>query len=215
MLHDGVGVRLHALPLAKSPPEQLFLPPGSERVVAWAKQRRLRLQALPEDEWFRAWEPFDTMVSASKYYNSVSWQIPGGSVTVAEPWIAPIGSEPLDRTLLTFVSHPVFQRWASARGGEHFNTRVSFIESAPPPSVSLGDPSWDQYMATFAASPAEAAAAFPVRVRQKLRSWAFSGHVEVRPGGLIFHFAGFQPNPESLDRLERGVPELVQAFSGR
>src|SRR5512134_1584154 len=111
MLHDGVGVRLHALPLAKSPPDQLFLPPGSERVVAWAKQRRLRLQALPEDEWFRAWEPFDTMVSASKYYSSVSWQIPGGSVTVAEPWIAPIGSEPLDRTLLTFVSHPVFQRW--------------------------------------------------------------------------------------------------------
>ena len=155
------------------------------------------------------------MVSASKYYNSVSWPIPGGSVTVAEPWIAPVGSEPLDRTLITFVSHPVFLRWASARGGEHFNTRVSFIESAPPPSVTLGDPSWDQYIATFAASAGEASAAFPVRARQKLRAWGFSGHIEVRPGGLVLHFAGFQPNPESLDRLYRGVPELVQAFSGR
>jgi hypothetical protein len=205
----------HGVALAKSPDEPLFLPPGSEHVAGWARQRRVRLQALPEDEWFRAWEPFDTMVSASKYYNSVSWPIAGGSVTVAEPWIAPVGSEPLDRTLITFVSHPVFSRWASARGGEHFNTRVSFIESAPPPSVSLGDPSWDQYMATFAASAAEAAAAFPVPARQKLRAWGFSGHIEVRPGGLVFHFAGFRPSPESLERLYRGVPELVQAFSGQ
>jgi hypothetical protein len=196
-------------------PDRIPLPPGSEQIAAWARRRRVHLQPLPDDPWFRAWEPFDTMVSASRYYNSVSWPIPGGSVTVAEPWIAPVDSEPLDRTLLTFVSHPIFQRWAAARGGEHFNTRVVFIESAPPPQVSLGDPAWDRFMATFAASAAEAAAAFPLAARNLLRAWGFSGHVEVRPGGLVLHFAGFQPTPDALERLHAGMPELVRAFSAR
>jgi len=195
--------------------DRVSLPPGSDQIAAWARQRRVQHQALPDEQWFRAWEPFDTMVSASRYYNSVSWSIPGGSVTVAEPWIAPVDSEPLDRTLLAFVSHPVFQRWASARGGEHFNTRVAFIESAPPPRVSLGDPEWDQFMATFAASAAEAIAAFPATARGVLRKWGFSGHVEVRPGGLVLHVAGLKPTPDALERLYRGMPELVRAFSGR
>jgi len=187
-------------------------PPGSDQIAGWARQRRLSYQAHPDQAWFRAWEPFDTMVSASAYFNAVSWALPLGSATIAEPWLAPLDSEPLDRTLLGFVSHPSFTRWAAARGGEHFNTRVSFIESAPPPRVEIGDPGWDRFMATFAASAAEAAAAFPVKARQKLASFRFSGHIEVRPGGLIVNFAGLRPTPEALQRLHAAIPELAGAF---
>lgn len=190
------------------------LPEGSERIAAWARSRRFAYEPRPREDWFRAWEPFDTMVSAEGYFNSVSWSMPPGSATVAEPWLAPLDSEPLGRTLLAFVTHPGFTRRAAARGGEHFNTRVAFIENAPPPTVQVGDPAWDQHMITCAASASEAAAAFPAPARRLLASWRFSGHVEVRPGGLIVHFAGTEPKPEHLDRLASALPPLVAALLG-
>lgn len=191
------------------------LPEGSDRVAAWARQHRFAYEAYPNAAWFAAWEPFDTMVSAETHYNAVSWPLPPGSVTVAEPWYAPVDSEPLDRTLLVFVSHGGFLRRAAARGGEHFNPRVAFLESAPPPTVQLGDAEWDRHMLTFAASGSEAAAAFPPAARRLLSSWRFSGHLEVRPGGLVVHFAGMKPTPGDLERLPPAVPKLVAALLQR
>jgi hypothetical protein len=189
------------------------LPEGSDRIAAWARQRRYAFEPYPDPGWFHAWEPYDTMVSAEAYFNAISWPLPPGSVTVAEPWLAAIDSEPLDRTLLVFVTHRGFVRRAAARGGEHFNTRVAFIENAPPPSVQIGDAAWDAHMLTFAASGSEAAAAFPPRVRQLLAAWRFSGHIEVRPGGLIVHFAGMHPLPHDLERLPPAIPQLLAAFA--
>lgn len=164
---------------------------------------------MPNQEWFRAWEPFDTMVSAEAYLNSISWPLAPAQITIAEPWLAALDSEPLDRTLLAFVSHPGLYRRAAARGGEHFNTRVAFIETPPPPTVRIGDPKWDEHVLTFAASAAEAAAAFPKGARELLASWGFSGHIEVRPGGLVLHFAGTRPAPDHLSRLAKAIPPLV------
>ncbi len=169
-------------------------------------------EATPNPSWFAAWEPYDTMVSAEGYVNSVSWSMPPGTATIAEPWLAPLDSEPLDRTLLAFVSHPGFVRRAAARVGDHFNTRVAYIENPPPPTVKLGDATWDGQVITMAASPTEAAAAFPPAVRQLLLSWRFTGHLEVRPGGLVVHFAGTRPSPEHLDRLLKSIPPLVRSF---
>jgi hypothetical protein len=185
------------------------LPPGSEILAAWARRRSLLYQPYPDAGWFLAWEPYDTMTSPEAYFNSVSWPLPPGTVTVAEPWLAPVDSEPLDRTLLVFVRHPGFVRRAAARAGEHFNTRVSYLESPPPPTVQIGDESWDKHMQTLAASPSEAAAAFPAGARALLRRWRFSGHLEVRPGGLVVHFAGLRPIAEHLDRVFTSVPELA------
>jgi hypothetical protein len=195
-----------------SKPSQPSSPPGSEQIAVWARQHRLRYESHPQEEWFRAWEPFDTMVSASAYFNAVSWALVPATFTIAEPWLAPLDSEPLDRTLLGFASHPGFQRWAAARGGDHFNTRVAYLENPPPPRVEIGDPRWDRFVATFAASPAEANAAVPIAARQKLAEWGFSGHLEVRPGGMVVHFAGLQPIPRDYERLLRGIPELVASF---
>jgi hypothetical protein len=121
-------------------------------------------------------------------------------------------SEPLDRTLLAFVTHPGFKSHAAARGGEHFNTRVAYLESPEPPRVQIGDSSWDRHMVTYAASGSEAARAFPAAVREKLSVWRFSGHLEVRPGGMILHFAGLKPSPDGYERLLRGIPELVHTW---
>lgn len=191
------------------------LPEGSAEVAAWARGRRLRLEPWPDQAWFNAWEPFDTMVAAEAWFNAASWSVPPGSATIAEPWHAPIDSEPVDRTALLFISHPGFVRRAAARGGEHFNTRVTYLENPPMPTVKLGDPTWDDHMLTLAASPSEAAAAFPKAARQLLASWRFNGHIEVRPGGLVVHFAGTRPVPEHLDRLYHAVGPLVKALTLR
>lgn len=191
------------------------IPEGSDRVGAWARGRRLKYEAWPDQGWFHAWEPFDTMVSAEAYFNSASWSLPPGSGTIAEPWLAALDSEPLERTLLLFVSHPAFVRRAAARAGEHFNTRVAYLESPPMPTVTVGDPSWDEHFTTLAASPSEAAAAFPVGARKLLLAWRFSGHIEVRPGGLVVHFAGTRPTPEHLDRLTSTAGPLIKELGGR
>ncbi len=190
-------------------------PPGTDAVYHWAKKRLFSFEPYPAEAWFRAWEPFDTMVSATQYYNAVSWALPPGSVTAAEPWNAPEDSEPLERTVYLFISHAGMRARAAARGGEHFNTRVSYLESAPPPRVTLGDPTWDHAMVTLAASGSEATAAFPVAARRLLQSWGFSGHIEVRPGGLVVHFAGTKPVPAELDRLPEASRQLVVAFGAR
>jgi hypothetical protein len=186
--------------------------PGSERIAAWARERGLQYRGFPDQQWFAAWEPYDTMIGAEAYLSSVSWALPPGTATIAEPWLAPLDAEPLDRTLLVFVSHPRFVRRAAARSGEHFNTRVAYLEAPPPPTVRLGDPAWDERVVTLAASPSEAAAAFPPAARRLLLEWRFSGHLELRPGGLVVHFAGLLPIPEHVAQLVRSVPGLVGAL---
>lgn len=173
---------------------------------------RLIYEATPNLEWFHAWEPYDTMVSATAYYNSVSFSQGQSLVTLAEPWLALEGSEPLGRTLLAFVGDARFRWRAAARGGEHFNTRVSFLESAKAPTVQLMDASWNSHMLTFAASASEAEAAFPTSARQALASLGFSGHIEVRPSGMILHFAGTQPTPEHYNNLAAIIPQVIRGF---
>jgi hypothetical protein len=52
------------------------LPPGSDRVAEWARRVRLSYQPHPDPNWFRAWEPYDTLVSASAHFNCVAFGIP-------------------------------------------------------------------------------------------------------------------------------------------
>ena len=111
--------------------------------------------------------------------------------------------------LLAFAVHPALRHRAAARAGEHFVTRVAFIESPPPPEVKVGDELWDANVATFALSAEEAAAGFHRRVRKLLAGWGFRGHVELRPGGLVVYYAGLTPTPDGYDRLMRITKEIV------
>jgi hypothetical protein len=133
-----------------------------------------------------------------------------GHIVLVEPWYAFDDMPPLDRTLIAFASHPSLGPRASIRGGEHFLTRVAYIESPPPPQVEIGDPAWDANLTTFAASRAIAAAAFHARLRKLLVGWKFQGHLEVRPGGLVLHFAGLRPIQEDYDRLLRITQQVVE-----
>lgn len=187
-------------------------PPGSETLAAWARQHRYAFEPWPDQGWFRRWEPYETLISAGAYFSAISAPLPPGSVTVAEPWYADPDLEPLDRTLVAWVSHPKLVRHAAARGGDHFNTRVAYLESAPMPRVDVGDADWDRHLATMAASSSEAASAFPRPVREVLRKARFAGHVEVRPGGLVLHAAGVQPDPPGAERLLRLATALIHAY---
>jgi hypothetical protein len=153
------------------------------------------------------------MVSAPVYYNAVTWPLGSGQATAAEPWLAPTDSEPLERTVLVFVSHPGFVGRVAVRGGSHFNTRVTYLEGPPIPAVELGDPRWDVRWVTLAESVSEAHARLPWGARELLSRWGFSGHLELRPGRLIVHFAGTRPEPDHLERLLPAVAELTAAIT--
>ena len=182
---------------------------GTEQIAAWAASRGLTFGHAPDEAWFRAWEPYDTITPPSLYRNAVSWSGASQQATVVEPWYAPEDAAPLDRTVLGFASHPGLRFRASVRGGEHFNTRVAFLESKPPPEVKIGDELWDKHTVTFAWSAEEAAAAFHRRLRRLLAGWGFQGHLELRRGGLVCHYAGLVPGPPGYDRMLLILRDLV------
>jgi hypothetical protein len=192
-------------------PPPLPLPPGSELVAHWARSRRLAYQGHPDETWFRRWEPYDTMVAPQHYFNACTWTAPAGHVVIVEPWTAPADMDPLERTLLGFATHRELYRRAAMRVGDPFLTRVAFLESPPPPRVTVGDKLWDEHATTFAASSSEAAVAFHRRLRRLLAGWGFVGHLELRPGGLCVHYDGIRPEPEQYDRMLRVVTEIVGA----
>lgn len=187
-------------------------PVGSTRVARWATASGLAFESHPDEAWFRRWEPHETLAPPSFYLNSCTFMTPMGHVVLVEPWYAAAGEEPLERTVLAFAVVPTLPHVpgrAAARVGEHFLTRVAFLESVPLPEVRLGDPVWDAHVKTFATSEGDARAAFHPRLRKLLSGWGFSGHMEMRPSGLIVHYAGLQPTPEGYDRLLRITQEIL------
>ena len=190
----------------------LPLPHGSSLIAQWAARNGLRYEAQPAEDWFCRWEPHDTIAPPSGFLNACTWMATPhpGHVVLVEPWYALDNIAPLDRTVIAFASHPSLGPRASVRGGEHFLTRVAFIESLPPPQVTIGDPVWDEHLTTFAASPEIAAKAFHPRLRKLLLGWQFQGHLELRPGGLVLHFAGLRPIQEDYDRLLRIARQVVE-----
>jgi hypothetical protein len=185
------------------------LPTGTDRISRWASRHGLTWQPVPDQGWFQAWEPYDTMVSPTRYLNAVTKTYRRGALTFVEPWLADEGFEPIDRALMAFASHPRLLRKVSVRVGESFLTRVAFIESPPPPQVKLGEAAWDDWASTFALSAQDAAVALHSSLRRLLMAWKFAGHLELRPGGLVVHVAGLGPTPESLERLVQFLPALV------
>lgn len=195
--------------------DPVFLPEGSDAIARWAASRGLLYQGRPDQAWFQAWEPFDTMVAASWYLNACVWHAPVGSITLCEPWMEDGPGEPIDRTVLAFVSHRGLRWRAAARVGEHFLTRVTYIDRPPPPKVELGEAVWDEHVVTHAASVSEALHALPASLRALLQAWGFRGHLEMRPGGCVVHYAGLGPTPASYEDLTRIAPELVTAALGQ
>ncbi len=185
------------------------------QVAQWAMSRRLAYVARPDETWFRRWEPYDTMAPPQHYFASVTWNVQGGSVVVVEPWTTSEDMDPLERTIMAFATHPGLMRRAAMRVGEPFMTRVAFIESPPPPRVTVGDKLWDENVTTFAASGSEAAAAFGPHLRKLLAGWGFQGHLEIRPGGLVVHWQGLSPTPDGYDRLLAAVPQIASAAIAR
>ena len=188
---------------------------GGERISGWAYANGFAYSPFPGESWFRQWEPYDNIAPPGHYVHGVTRQTPHGPYVLVEPWYATdLETEPLERTLFAYAAHPNLMRRAAMRVGEHFVTRVAYLESAPPPKVSIGDKLWDEHVTTFAASPAEAAAAFPPRLRSLLASWGFSGHLEMRPGGLVLFMAGLRPVVEHYQRLLGVTREVLRAALG-
>ncbi len=189
---------------------EIPLPPGFQEVARWARSRRLLYEPRPDDAWFRRWEPHDNIAPPTQYINACTWVTNPGHAVLVEPWYAPEDGEPLERTIMAFAAHPAFVRRAAIRVGEHFLTRVAYLENAPPPQVKIGDRLWDEHVTTFAASPREAEAAFPPKLRRLLAGWGFRGHLEIRPGGVVLYCAGYGTTPADYDRLFWAIRQVVE-----
>lgn len=187
------------------------LPLGSTRIAQWAASAKLGYDPIPDETWFRQWEPHDAIAPPARFVNACTWlaRPDPGHIVIVEPWYAADESDPLERVLMAFAVHPMLRHRAAMRAGDHFVTRVAYIESPPPPEVKLGDPLWDTNVTTLATSESEAARGFHRRVRKLLSGWAFQGHVELRPGGMVVYYAGLAPIPEGYDRLLRITREIV------
>jgi hypothetical protein len=185
---------------------------AAERVARWTYANGLAFSPYPDESWLRHWEPYDNIAPPSHYISAATRTSSHGPYVIVEPWYASdLDSEPLQRSLLAFATHPALVRRAAMRVGEHFLTRVAYLESAPPPTVQIGDKLWDTHVTTFAASPSEAAAAFHPKLRALLAGWGFQGHIELRPGGLVIFMAGLQPVPEHYSRLLGVAREVLHA----
>lgn len=188
-----------------------LIPAGTDVIMRWAMGLGLACTARPEESWLRAWEPFDTMVAPARYVNAVSWQLPPGAITVVEPWTEEGLLEPMERTLLAFASHAQLRHRCAFRVGEHFITRVSSLTHTPPPVVTIGDTTWDEHVVTLAHSVADARTALTGALRALLGRWGFRGHVELRPGGAVIHYAGLQPIPQHYADLRAAAQQVVAA----
>lgn len=183
----------------------------AERLSAWAERHGIPFDPSPDEAWFRHWEPYDTIAPPFYYIHACTWHLTPGHIVVAEPWYASEDSEPLARTIFAFATHPGLLRRAAMRVGEHFCTRVAFLESPPPPKVTVGEKRWDTHVTTFAASSSEAAAAFHPHLRKLLADWGFQGHIELRATGAAVHYAGLLPIPDHYQRLFVITKEIVSA----
>ncbi|MCS6901157.1 MAG: hypothetical protein RMJ98_16190 [Myxococcales bacterium] len=185
------------------------LPPGSECIDTWARFHRLPYRSFPEDAWFRAWEPFWVLISPLRYLNAVQAAVGYSQVVLVEPWYAEEGFQPERRSLFAFVSHPGLRYRAAARIGASSLTRVTFLGGHRPVEQSTGDTEWDHLALTYAASPLDAVRAFTPSLRKLLLRWRFTGHLELRHGGLLLHLADAQPVPQDLERVLQWVPMVL------
>ena len=196
-------------------PASGWLPQGSDHIAHFARLRGLYYEGRPDEAFFRAFEPHDTLVSPQHFFNAVRYRASHGDVVLVEPWTAFEGLDPLERSVLGFASHPSPRRRAALRVGEGFLTKVSFLESPPPPRVTLGDKVWDDNVQTFAASQSEALAAIPHSLRELLKQRGFRGHLEIRPGAFVVHMEGLVPRPDHYETLMRVIADVAHAIGGR
>lgn len=195
--------------------ETLPLPPGSPAIAEFARVRGLSYDAHPDETWFRRWEPHDTIAPPGAFFNACTWVTNPGMLVLVEPWYAAPDLEPLERAVMAFAVHPGIRRRAAMRVGDYFLQRVAYLESPPPPTVKIGDRTWDEHVVTLAASPSEAASAFHPSLRGLLAGRGFKGHLELRAGGLVCYYGRLQPTFEGYDRLLNIVREIVNTAISR
>jgi hypothetical protein len=194
-------------------------PPGSHAVAHWARARGYPFQYAPDDAWYRAWEPFDTLVAPAHYVNAVATSVRRAQLVAVEPWMAYGDEAPVARTLFAFVRHPRVRGRASMHVGRSHVTRVTFLHSPPPPRQSFDEGEvFESEAVVYAPTAGDVPRALPPALRAFLRSLRFEGHLEVRHGGFVLHQTGVEPTPggyeallglasEALGRLVLGGPE--------
>ena len=184
-------------------------PPGSHAVARWAGTRRYPFQFTPDDAWYRAWEPFDTLVAPARYVNAVAANVRRAQLVIVEPWMAYGDDAPVGRTLFAFVRHPRVRGRASLHLGRSHVTRVTFLHSPPPPKQRLGDDVLDRAAVVYAPTAAEVPLAFPPALLAYLRAMLFEGHLEVRYGGFVLHRTGVEPSPAGYESLLEFATEAL------
>lgn len=193
-------------------PPARWVPPGSETIGYFARARGFSYDPRPDERWFRHWEPHDTLVAPQLWLNSCTERTPYGVFVIAEPWTTDEGMEPIERAVVCFAQVAGPPHRASMRVGEPFLTRVAYLESLPPPEMTLADPEWDGEIKTFARSRGDAERAFPPKLRRLLLDRKFRGHLEIRAGGFVVHHEGIAPTAYGYELTLRIAHDIAKSF---
>jgi hypothetical protein len=178
------------------------MPESVPWIAAYAAQKGLRYEPDADERWIRAWEPYATLRTATRYEHALLSTGAAGSLTVAR----------------MVVDHPMREVscWIAIAQDERLGALAAMssdrqqlfgdLERASLPRRTTGDASFDASFSTFARSADELANAVTPSLRKLLLSWgAVPLHAEVRKGGFILAPVALGADPQSLSWLVGAV----------
>jgi hypothetical protein len=167
----------------------------------FAAQSGLTYEALADERWLRAWEPFVTLRTPIRYEHSLNSTGELGSLTIARFTVDAGGVE---RTAWLAIAQDtrLVDDSGQARAAAAFDVGPSgfgdALELVSLPRRFTGDVAFDRTFASFAADDASLARVITPSVRKLVLGWNVPLHFELRPGGFVLAPVGLGADPQSL-----------------
>ena len=161
-----------------------------------------------DERWLRAWEPYTTLKTPSRYEHALYATGSAGSLTLARFCVptevmAPSGgvAEVEASAWICIAQDPRMGEGHAALTndpGRIFSENVDLISM---PRHATGDGLFDRTFASFAQSKDELGLAVSPSLRKLLLSWNVPVHAEIRKGGFVVAPVSLGPDPASLSWL--------------
>ena len=180
-------------------------------IAEYAAAHGLKYELDADERWLRAWEPYVTLKTPTRYAHALSSTGSGGSLTIARFSVPAEAMGPGDAAATPEVSAwIVIAQDVRMTGRAATTSDPGRIFSEGPELVSVprrttGDAAFDRVFSSFAPSEAELDAAITPSSRKLLLGWRIAVHVEVRPGGFIVAPVALPADPTSLSWLVSAV----------
>ncbi len=174
-------------------------------IEAFAYARGLRYEAVADERWLRAWEPYTTIKVPFRYEHALHATGTHGSLSIARavlelpphPMAGPQGRPSEVGTWIAIVQDVRIASQA-ATTSDFGSPFAEPLELVTMPRRATGDAAFDHVFASFAKSDEELHKAITPSVRKLLASWRAPAHAEIRPGGFVLAPVSAPPDDKGL-----------------